>query len=513
MFRKNLLAVVAVVIVGLILGCGEDKGNPGTGGGGITGGDSTTGTNTGGGSNGGASTVKFGTLNDVRDGQTYKTVKIGDQTWMAQNLNYKAENSLCYENSEFNCEKYGGLYRWEDAVVVCPSDWHLPSAKEWQILVNYAGGDGNFAGYEAGKKLGSMSEWRFYDSRSHTDEYGFSGLPGGFREYGEFRSIGEYAKWWADSLEINPRYEWTTAHSWEMSPGSIEPSHDDTRTENRELSVRCLLDGGKTQKYVVTILGGIDDNEDERYVNSRYIPGTKISISAWYPPPNGKRFENWEVESSGVTMNNANNAATTFIMPENAVTIKARFVDIYVKSGSFIDTRDGQTYKMVTIENKTWMAQNLNYYVDETFLTKNASCCYGGDIANCEKYGRLYDWETAKLVCPSGWHLATKEDWTDLAVLLGDGLVASKKLMAHLPDWYEGMGTDDYGFSALPGGYNTSLTSGCLGGSFLGTMGFWWTSTEAEHGWGAYRWAIPENLLSLSINSYQHIYSVRCVQD
>jgi uncharacterized protein (TIGR02145 family) len=127
----------------------------------------------------------------------YKTVKIGEQTWMAENLDYNAFGSECYDNNEENCKKYGRLYNWNTAKKVCPSGWHLPSKDEWQVLVDAAGG-----GYKAGKNLKAANGWNDYEGKSGngTDKFDFSALPGGYgNSGGSFFNVGNLGDWWSAS--------------------------------------------------------------------------------------------------------------------------------------------------------------------------------------------------------------------------------------------------------------------------------------------------------------------------
>lgn len=119
-----------------------------------------------------ATSAVTGSFMDLRDGKKYKTVKIGNQTWMAENLNFKTQDSYCYEDNESKCSKYGRLYTRDAALKACPAGWHLPSMDEFKALIETVGGE-----KIAGEKLKSKSGWN--DGGNGSDAFGFSALPAG----------------------------------------------------------------------------------------------------------------------------------------------------------------------------------------------------------------------------------------------------------------------------------------------------------------------------------------------
>jgi len=137
-----------------------------------------------------------GSFTDERDGQTYKTVTIGNQTWMAQNLNYADSSATglpnlyrhisCYDQSPDSCAKYGHLYDWAGAMNfesdknsvsdsvhqgACPNGWHIPKVEEWNTLFDAIGGINN------AYLLKSRTDW--IEDGAGIDAYGFSILPAG----------------------------------------------------------------------------------------------------------------------------------------------------------------------------------------------------------------------------------------------------------------------------------------------------------------------------------------------
>jgi len=215
------------------------------------------------------STVIKGTMTDDRDGQVYKTVTIGNQTWMAENLNYaylqptakEDSSSFCYGNEPDSCAKYGRLYLWSAAMDsaavfsetgrgcgyevsckvasrnpkiqvrgVCPQGWHLPSDAEWGELFTAVGGMDS-----AGVKLKSTSGW--LDDGDGLDSYGFGVLPAGLRYLdGLFNYAGDYAYFWS-STEFNSYYacRWSFLYDYENVR-----RYDNGKSYG--YSVRCLRD-------------------------------------------------------------------------------------------------------------------------------------------------------------------------------------------------------------------------------------------------------------------------------
>ncbi|MCL2261532.1 MAG: fibrobacter succinogenes major paralogous domain-containing protein [Fibromonadales bacterium] len=175
--------------------------------------------------------VTKGSLTDKRDGKVYKTVKIGAQNWMAENLSYDTKGSKCYDNKSENCVKYGRLYDWSTAMKVCPNGWHLPGNDEWQKLVDLAGGN-NFAG----EKLKAKNGW---GTIKNSDDYGFSALPGGaVRSYlrFSFHSAGYYGHWWSST-----KYDKDEKLSYNRSMSHLYESVDWGFDRKQSLlSVRCV---------------------------------------------------------------------------------------------------------------------------------------------------------------------------------------------------------------------------------------------------------------------------------
>lgn len=178
--------------------------------------------------------TKTGSFTDDRDGKTYKTVSIGTQIWMAENLAFKADSGCwAFGNDIVNVSKYGYLYTWNMARNSCPKGWHLPSDDEWTILVNYLGGED-----VAGIKLKNITYWQVVDSIHSTNESGFTGLPGGYRvnNDGTFGKAGKDGIWWSGT-DYNSENAWR--HDLYFSDNKMYRWFSNKESG---FSVRCIKD-------------------------------------------------------------------------------------------------------------------------------------------------------------------------------------------------------------------------------------------------------------------------------
>ena len=213
--------------------------------------------------------IEYGEFTDERDGQVYKTIEIGDQIWMAQNLNYAYSagtgsldsSSFCYDNDPVNCLTNGRLYMWSAAMDsagvvgensangcgsgvncsvsgtlrgVCPSGWHLPSNTEFEALYTTVGGRD-----VAGDVLKTTTGWSFNGyAINGSNTSGFAALPAGFRDEGEFAFLHAYAYFWTTN-QISGHDNDNRAECFDMNnAGNDADSH--LCLKESALSVRCI---------------------------------------------------------------------------------------------------------------------------------------------------------------------------------------------------------------------------------------------------------------------------------
>lgn len=204
------------------------------------------------------------TLTDLRDGQVYRTTKIGSQVWMAENLNFETREgkSYCYDRDTLNCKKFGRLYTWAalmDTLTtgygyykygktdrgVCPMGWHVPSTKEWEVLLkkcNYSSKGALFA---------NSTEWNMANEKDEfTDECGFSALPGGEWDGTELpfeasKDIGDKVYFWTQTEVTNLGEREKTRQAYMVFGDNYGQLFMDSMYHTYKhfgLSVRCLKD-------------------------------------------------------------------------------------------------------------------------------------------------------------------------------------------------------------------------------------------------------------------------------
>ncbi|WP_414655106.1 fibrobacter succinogenes major paralogous domain-containing protein [Fibrobacter sp. UBA3629] len=422
------------------------------------------------------------TLTDTRDGQVYRTVTIGDQVWMAENLNFETDSSYCYNDSAEYCAKYGRLYEWSAAMDACPSGWHLPDTAEWRMLLAAVGGDSI-----AGMKLKSTSGWN--SNGNGTDDFGFTVLPAG--GWGSKDFVGEAAVFWTS--------EWYEGY--------------DDYAYGIRLYTDTIVRKFYSNKYIGSSVRCLKGESPVAGSSSSLAKSSSSYSDGW----------SWDVPKE--TRLNPNIKYDSIIDPRDKQVYKV--VKIEVPDSNY---------------SQVWMAENLNYADSvKTPSLKGNNWCYQGDEKKCKVSGRYYSWAAAidsvalandaeapldcgygkkcgldravQGICPDGWHLPSIYEWGLLSVALGNAPVSGEPLKA-LTGWnYAGTpdnnGTDLYGFAALPTGRRISATKWEKVGSDV----YYWSATEYSANDGRYF-----NINNVYTNSYTYQnsksygQSVRCVK-
>lgn len=150
---------------------------------------------------------KFGVLKDIRDGSEYKTVKIGNRVWTAENMRFNTNDGGSYFNTRNPKPIYGRHYTWTSAQKVCPSGWHLPTDDDWRELVSHLGPD-------AAAPLKAGDSWN--NGGNGTNESGFAAYPAGFFSMStrSFDFVGDQASFWTATEYFGPdAYAYVFNHS------------------------------------------------------------------------------------------------------------------------------------------------------------------------------------------------------------------------------------------------------------------------------------------------------------
>ncbi|MCB9291522.1 MAG: caspase family protein [Lewinellaceae bacterium] len=465
-----------------------------------------------------ASTVQYGSV--TLGSRAYRTVDIDGLSWMAENLDYEVPDSWCYDNKPGNCDQYGRLYTWEAAKKACAAvGWRLPTDAEWKSLANAYGG---YYDSVNSKDVGNPKQ--AYSALIKGGSTGFSALLGGWRNTdGSFNSHGDDGDYWS-ATETSGSSAWD--YNFNRSNGKMYRNIGNTASG---FACRCVK-GGTPKSQILTNEQAIQvpPEETEEPEPKKTTPNSpemtstfrgeelKVVLSKGTPPytlmllRNGKEVFRKELPSAGshkITLTEYRKDPGSYELrvedagsQQASETIridppKEKKAEPATSPGTSGTARlGGRAYRTVRLNGKTWMAENLNYEVPDSW-------CYGDKSSNCSKYGRLYTWEAAKKACAAvGWRLPTDAEWSALRDKYGGETGAYKALV-------EGGST---GFSALLGGYRYT------GGSFhgLGSGGYYWSATEygTDNAWG-YSFYRSNGQLYRSRNSRSLGFSCRCAQD
>lgn len=510
------------------------------------------------------------------DGNVYHTVNIGTQTWMAENLKttkYRDGSNIEYpqNNTEWGSNTsgayawynnnisykntYGALYNYyavTNESGLCPAGWHMPNDSEWTVLTNYITG-GTTSG---GRRLKSCRQvnsplgvscntnihprWDYYSSSLYgTDNYEFSGLPGGYRSGNGYLYIGRDCYLWSST-----EYNSGTAFWRNLYYGSDNVNRAYS-SKNIGLSVRCVKDGITTATISTAPISDITESTAVSGGEITNNGGTDILERGicWSTNPEPTLSDPHTMDGNGMgafssTMTDLLNTTTYYVRAYATNSIGISYGNILSFStpnggqGPSIQDIDGNTYQSIIIGNQTWMQENLKvtHYrngdpipnvisnSDWIGLSTGAYCWYNNEESNKEIYGALYNWYTvvdSRNICPIGWHIPTDAERAILTDYLGGLSIAGGKIKeAGYSHWLSPNtgATNISGFTGLPGGYRENQQ-----GNFYSIQmrTDWWTSTQGTINNYAKDWGTSFNFPGIDIGNYDKKLgaAVRCLMD
>ena len=504
------------------------------------------------------------------DGNSYKTVYVGTQQWMGENLKtakYSDGTPIpnvtdntewstlttdawsYYNNDAANNTKYGKLYNWYASSPttngnknVCPSGWHVPNSEDWSVIIEYLGGEGI-----AGDKMREVGSTNWGTSNTGNNLSNMTGLPAGWRDgsNGIFGALGTNCFWWSNS-------EFTSTNAWLIDIGSYAPrAFRNEHYKKTGFSIRCLKDAVNTnnqptQGSIQWIDCGGETNNETLTANTSV---TEVNSVITYNGGNAGTYASQAIASTGVTGLTATLSAGTLANGEGNLTFTitgtptasgtATFdISIGGKTcaltrtivqptsgfGANITDVDGNSYKTVYIGTQQWMGENLKTakYNDGTpipnvtdntvwpNLTTGAWCNYNNSDSLGNIYGKLYNWYTvnSNKVCPNSWHVPTESEWTIISNYLGGSEVAGGKMKEVGTLHWSNPNTD-----ATNENFFTALPGGTKypDGHFdnFGTWGTWWSNNNSRY----VDLNCTNGNLMFRSNSNQFGFAIRCLKD
>ena len=408
----------------------------------------------------------------MQESRIYKAVKIGNQTWMAENLdvstyrngdtipqvqdpkiwsNLKTGAWCYYEGTNESGGNYGRLYNWyavNDPRGLAPQGWHIPSDAEWTTLTNFLGG-------KMGSSLKIKSPAGWAKGGNGTNETGFAALPGGTRSINLFSFAGDYGYWWTST-------EYDSYSAWNRFLGyNNNDIGRSTGWKQFGNSVRCIKDGSETGLANTNM---VSFNFPDSLRNDSLLTAESVTL------------ENIKIGGQVWTLQNLD-------------------VGTFQNGDSIPEAKS----------DSAWNAAGKSQ--------QPAWCYYNNDTSNEKKYGKLYNWyaiSDPRGLAPRGWHVPNESEWSKLINEVSSDKGGEK--IKSRSGWKDKSdGTNETGFTGLPGGFRAG------DGEFYNeTMGgYWWTSTEGSPGGAWYHSAIYYNGALNGDGSGDKLkgFSVRCIKD